>query len=152
MRQEQQPSLMMRLWHALLTFINALLTLIRQDYQAIEFLLISLMGAWAIALLLAPDLFQMSHTYDNMAALASQTRWGLQAVVNIVLWIAAIRLKNATVRVFAHLSMIGWYSFLMLLFGSVNPLSFGALSHAVFFAFSVWLLWRFAGRKRDREP
>lgn len=147
--QHQHPSLWQRLQMALAQLLRWLLIVIRQQYQAVEFLLISLMGAWSLALLVSPDLFSTSKTYTNMAELASQTRWGVQALINVLLWIVAIRLHNPTIRVLAHLNMIGWYSFLMLLFATANPLSFGTLSHAVFFLFSVWLLWRFAGRKRD---
>lgn len=148
--QDQRLSLRMRLWHALLRWIDALLTVIRVPHQATETFLVGAIGIWAMAFFLNPNLFTISPVmYQPMSKRGDPSSWGWRAVLMVVLWMVAVRTHNVTLRYISQVLLIGWYFYLAALFLSTGVFSFGGGIHGLGFAYSVWVLWRFAGRKSD---
>lgn len=155
-RHEPQLGLLMRMVQTILAWINSLLELIRKDYQAAESLLNACIGAWAIVFFwneyLGINMFAASRLYDPMAIRGTQVQWGFFALFLIVWWVVAVASQNATLRVIGQIFVIRWYSYLMLVFREADQLTFVAVMHTIGFGFSVWVLWRYCGRKRDPKP
>lgn len=148
--QQQRPSLIMRLWQTLLRYVDALLTMIRVPAAAAESFLVAAIGVWAVVFFLNPTLFDLSPVmYQPMRVKGAPFSWGMRALFLVVLWLYATISKNATLRYIAQTLLIGWYFYLAALFLSTGVVSFGGGIHALGFVYSVWCLWRFAGRQDD---
>jgi hypothetical protein len=159
MEQRQQPTFRMDAVLAQLQhWLAWLLQKLRQPFHVTEAVLVAIIGCWAISLLGNPHQFGVSALFNKMQEInPDQARWGRSALLCVLLWLVSLRWKNATLRTIAHLWLILWFAILMLTFASTGYelsgwtgiLTFGALSHIVFFATSCWVLWRFAWGKHD---
>lgn len=149
LEQLEQQSLLQRLVAMISQWIDWLLTILRQPYQAVETFLIAVIGGWAAVFYLNPNLFALSELYDPMSDRGTPGDWGRRAAGLCVWWCVARAMNNSTLRVLAQLSLIWWYAYLMILFGSSGVVSFGAVFHGIAFVYSVWVLWRYEGRTRE---
>ena len=146
--QQQRQSLTMRLSAILAQWINWLLTLLRQPFQAVETLLVGVIGVWSLVFFLNPNLFDVSSVYGPMAERGTPGGWGRWALVPVGLWLAALVTRSPVFRYGAQVLIIGWYSYLTLLFASAGQITFAVGFHALGLVYAVWVLWRYAGRKR----
>lgn len=154
MEQQQRPTMSQRLeplLEMLRLFAAWLLNLLRQPFIAVESLLFVVIGGWAFIFFANPLLFGQSIVYAPMRERGPPSFWGWRATVLIGLWIVALRFKNDTLRVLAQIFMIGWYSYLSVLFYASGQLSFILVSHMILCAYGIWCLWRFAGRRDEPE-
>lgn len=147
-QQTQRQSLVQRLIAMVIQWIDWLLTVLRQPFHAVETLLVAIIGGWGVVFFGTANLFNLSPLYGPMAQRGTQTDWGVRAVSLVAWWCLSLYLNNATLRVLAQITLISWYSYLMLLFASSGVVSFGAVVHGICFGYSVWVLWRYAGRKQ----
>lgn len=149
-RQDRQHSLVMRLWMHIQALIDWLLGFIRQDHKAMESYLICGIGVWVTVFFLNPRLFALSPLiYEEMAKKGTPASWAWRAVFLIALWLYGAVSKLPPARYVSQIFVIGWYFFLFALFASAGVVSFGAGIHLLGFLYSIWVLWRYAGRKQD---